>query len=109
MARLKTRQLNLKIKLRAKPRPKWGGARQGAGRPRKDGTKPTKPGVKHRVRPLLANRFPVHVTWRINREVWSLRSPRFFRALERVMYTGEKDDFRVVHYAFQKDHIHLIV
>jgi hypothetical protein len=49
------------------------------------------------------------LTWRINREVWSLRSPRLFRALERVMYAGAKDDFRVVHYAFQKDHIHLIV
>jgi putative transposase len=109
MARAKTRQLNLKIKLRPKPKPKWGGARKGAGRPRKDGTKPLKPGVKHRVRPLLATRFPVHVTWRINREVWSLRSNRFFKRLERVMYAGGKDDFRVVHYAFQKDHIHLIV
>ena len=25
------------------------------------------------------------------------------------MYAATKDDFRVVHYAFQKDHIHLIV
>src|SRR6476659_6997909 len=109
MGRVKTRQLNLKIKLRAKPKVRWGGARKGAGRPRKDGTKGLRPGVKHRVRPLLAKRFPVHVTWRINREVWSLRTNRFFLVLERVMYAGAKDDFRVVHYAFEKDHIHLIV
>src|SRR6478609_5345864 len=106
MGRVKARQLNLKIKLRAKPTVGWGGARKGAGRPRRDGMKG--PGVKHRVRPLLAKRFPVHVTWRINREVWSLRTNRFFRVLERVMYAGEKEDFRVVHYAFLKDHIHLI-
>ena len=58
---------------------------------------------------MLAKRFPVHVTWRINRQVWSLRTNRFFRVLERVMYAGAKEDFRVVHYAFEKDHIHLIV
>ena len=68
-----------------------------------------KKGVKHRTRPVLAKRFPVHVTWRINREVWSLRTNRFFKVLEGVMYAGEKKDFRVVHYAFEKDHIHLIV
>jgi putative transposase len=109
MTRVKTPQLNLKIKLRPKPKVGWGGARKGAGRPRKDGEKPSRPGVKHRPRPLLARRFPVHVTWRINRHVWSLRTNRFFKVLEKVMYAGAKDDFRVVHYAFQKDHIHLIV
>src|SRR6478752_9511090 len=107
MGRVKTRQLNLKIKLRAKPKVRWGGARKGAGRPRKDGTRSK--GVPHLVRPLLAKRFPVHVTWRINRTVWSLRSHRFFTVLQSAMYAGEKPGFRVVHYSFQKDHIHLIV
>src|SRR3954463_551258 len=105
----RARQLNLKIKLRPKPKVTWGGARRGAGRPRKDGTRPVKKGVPHLVRPLLAKRFPVHVTWRINRQVWSLRSGRFFSVLKSVMYAGEKPGFRVVHYSFQKDHIHLIV
>jgi REP element-mobilizing transposase RayT len=58
---------------------------------------------------LLVKRFPVHVTWRIHREVWNLRTGRFFRVLESVMYSGEKPGFRVVHYSFQKDHMHLIV
>src|SRR4051795_5888912 len=105
----RTKQLNLGIKLRPPPKVGWGGARKGAGRPRKDGTRPVKKGVPHLTRPLLANRFPVHVTWRINRQVWSLRSNRFFSVLKSAMYAGTKDGFRVVHYSFQKDHIHLIV
>jgi REP element-mobilizing transposase RayT len=85
----------------------WGGPRAGAGRPRKDGSREKR--MPHLVRPLLAKRFPVHVTWRIQREVCSLRSGRFFKVLEGAMYAAAKIDFRVVHYSFQKDHIHLIV
>ena len=56
MAKVRYTQLSLKI-----PKPKtWGGRRAGAGRPRKDGTR-TK-GMPHLTRPVLAHRFPVHVT-----------------------------------------------
>jgi len=41
--------------------------------------------------------------------VWNLRTGRFFKVLESAMYSAAKDDFRVVHYSFQRDHIHLIV
>ena len=94
-----------------RPRKKrtWGGARKGAGRPRKDGSPLTKKGVPHHVRPVLKERFPVHVTWRINRQVWSLRYRRLFVLVRSAMVWGTKDDFRVVHYAVEKDHIHLIV
>jgi REP element-mobilizing transposase RayT len=103
MARVKRAQLSLPI-----PKPKtWGGRRAGAGRPRKDGTR--NKGVPHLLRSVLKPRFPVHVTWRINRRVWSLRTGRFLSVLQSVMYAGAKEDFRVVHYAFEKDHIHLIV
>src|SRR4051794_25988683 len=47
-------QIDLKLKST------WGGARQGAGRPRK---KPTY--VRHRAREKLAARLPVHVTVRM--------------------------------------------
>ena len=107
MARLKRAQLNLKLKLRPTPKVGWGGRRAGAGRPRKDGTR--NKGVPHLPRPALAHRFPVHVTWRINRRVWSLRTGRFFSVLKSVMYAAAKKDFQVVHYAFEKDHIHLLV
>ena len=100
MARVKNRQLDLGLKT-------WGGRREGAGRPRKDGTR--NKGMPHLTRPTLKERFPVHVTWRMNRRVWNLRTNRFFKVLESTMYAGAKKDFRVVHFSFQKDHIHLIV
>src|SRR5437763_495230 len=99
MARGKNAQLNLGIPLRYKPK-SWGGRRPGAGRPRKDGTRGK--GVTHRRRPVLKPRFPVHITWRINRRVWSLRTGRFFGVLKSTMYSAAKENFRVVHYAFEK-------
>src|SRR6267142_7092679 len=103
MAKVRRQQLSLRL-----PTVKtWGGRRAGAGRPRKDGTRHK--GMPHLTRPALAHRFPVHVTWRINRRVWSLRTGRFFSVLKSVMYAAAKKDFQVVHYAFEKDHIHLLV
>ena len=45
----------------------WGGKRKGAGR------KPVgaKAGVPHVEREVLAPRFPVHVTWRMEKGVWN--------------------------------------
>ena len=91
----------------AKPRgkSKHGGLRPGAGR------KPSgaKAGEKHRVRPFLPGRFPVHVTLRITREVGRLRRRSAYRAfrwaLVRVLVSG---DFRVVHISIQATHVHLI-
>jgi REP element-mobilizing transposase RayT len=86
----------------------WGGKRAGAGRPRKDGAKKT--GVPHLPRPLLAPRFPVHVTWRMARGVWHLRTRRCFSVMQRAMYAGAaKGGFRLVHYAVLRDHVHMIV
>jgi len=84
----------------------WGGARRGAGR------KPNgaRAGVSHLTRPVLAARFPVHVTWRMDREVWNLRSRRCFSVMQRAMYAGAvRFGFRLVHYAVMGNHVHLIV
>ena len=84
----------------------WGGRRPGAGR------KPAaaRPGVAHLTRPALAPRFPVHVTWRMDREVWNLRSRRCFSVMQRAMYAGAlRFGFRLVHYAVMGNHVHLIV
>jgi hypothetical protein len=82
--------------------PTWGGARAGAGRPKSDGA-----GVTHDTRPTLSRCSAVHVTLRMLPHVWSLRSRRseavFRRALDGV---HEREDFRVVHYAVQGDHVH---
>ena len=84
----------------------WGGRRPGAGR------KPaaTRPGVAHLTRPALAARFPVHVTWRMDREVWNLRSRRCFSVMQRAMYAGAlRFGFRLVHFAVMGNHVHLLV
>ena len=66
--------------------------------------------MPHVKRAALASRFPVHVTWRMNRQVWNLRTRRCFGALSRAMYAGAaRFGFRLVHYSVMGNHIHLIV
>src|SRR4051812_471861 len=84
----------------------WGGKRKGAGRKPAHG----RAGVPHVERPSLPARFPVHATWRMDPEVWNLRSQRCFRVLERAMYAGAvRFGFRLVHYAVMGNHVHLLV
>lgn len=67
-------------------------------------------GVVHRKRPVLKARFPVHVTWRMKKDVWNLRSGRCFRALKIAFYSGaNRFGFRLVHYSVQGNHLHLLV
>ena len=81
----------------------WGGKRRKAGRKSSDRQ-------SHLTRPTLAARFPVHVTWRMDPEVWNLRSQRCFTVLRRAMYEGaSRFGFRLVHYAVMGNHMHLIV
>src|SRR6185312_5509681 len=83
-----------------------GGARPGAGRkPARERT-----GVAHLTRPILKARFPVHVTWRMKKGVWNLRSRRCFGVLERAFYAGaDRFGFKLVHYSVQGNHLHLFV
>jgi REP-associated tyrosine transposase len=73
--------------------------------------RPTKPDalVPHAPR-LVKAPCPLHVTLRMHRHVWQLRSGRCFRILERAFYRGS-DRFggRVCHFSVQRDHIHLVV
>src|SRR3954468_5645182 len=95
-------QLRLKLAER-----NWGGKRPGAGRARKDGQNGR--GVTHLRRPVLASRFPVHATWRMAKDVYSLRSTRSWNALAPAIYGSEREGFRVVHFAIMGNHIHLMV
>jgi putative transposase len=93
------RQLEMKL-------PCWGGRRRGAGR------KPNgaRAGVSHLARPRLAARFPVHVTLRVRREVWNLRSRRCFAALKAAFAGGrERFGFRLNQFSVQGNHLHLII
>lgn len=86
--------------------PTWGGKREGAGRKPKG----ARAGVAHVTRPALAARFPVHVTWRMDKHVWNLRTRRCFGAMERAMYAGAaRFGFRLVHYSVMGNHVHLLV
>lgn len=84
----------------------WGGRRKGAGRkPKGD-----KAGVSHRIREPMSGRHPAHVTVRMRREVWNLRSGRAYRVIERALSRGaERFGMRLTHHSVQGNHIHLIV
>src|SRR2546427_1387334 len=52
----------------------------------------------------------LHVTLRMRREVWNLRTHRCFRALRWAFARGcERFGFRLVHFSVQGNHIHCIV
>jgi hypothetical protein len=83
-----------------------GGRRAGAGR-KKDATRNL---VTHAKRPPISARTPLHVTLRVCREVWNLRSQRAFPAIARALVaaTHHEGEARVVHYSVQGNHIHLV-
>jgi REP-associated tyrosine transposase len=83
----------------------WGGARKGAGRKRQAG----RANVPHRRRETF-RKGALHVTLRIRREVWNLRTHRCFRELQRAFAAGcQQFGFRLVHFSVQGNHIHMIV
>lgn len=84
---------------------RWGGRREGAGRPKVPGS-----GVAHRSRQKLSARHPVHVTLRVREGLPSLRSVRLVREVERSFRSAcDQGRFRIVQYSLQGNHVHLIV
>src|SRR5437879_6000110 len=83
----------------------WGGRRPGAGRKLTPGRRPS---VPHRVRPLHVATHPVHATLRATPAVRCLRSARIFPAVHRALTAASHEDFRIIHYSVQDDHLHLI-
>jgi hypothetical protein len=83
----------------------WGGRRPGAGR--KPG--PGRSRVPHRIRPDHRPSFPAHVTIRVRPNIPSLRAPRPFAAVLRSIAASSGQQFRVVHFSVQADHLHAIV
>jgi REP element-mobilizing transposase RayT len=83
-----------------------GGPRKRAGRKPAGATA----GVPHMTRPALARRFPVHVTLRVRREVYNLRSKRCFRVIRGAFVAQNgREGFRLNHFSVQGNHMHLIV
>lgn len=64
--------------------------------------------IRHGKRPDVNG--PVHVTVRIRAGLPNMRTPRAYRALERVFRKGkEREGFRLVQYAVLANHMHLFV
>lgn len=84
----------------------WGGERKNAGRKPKG----AKAGVSHSVRPELDGKKPLHVTMRMLREVWNLRTRRCIAPIVVAMNACAKtDELHIVHVSVQRNHIHFIV
>jgi len=83
-----------------------GGKREGAGR---KSTRPEGPGVSHRRRPLLASRFPVHVSLKVRAGLPNLRGPKLRRVVLKCLRRGQKrKGFRLVHFSIQGRHVHIV-
>ena len=80
-----------------------GGRRERAGRRR--GTR-----VSHHARPQFEKATPVHVTVRVRRHVWNLRSRRCYRRVGECLEEAVcRFGLRVIEYSVMGNHIHLIV
>jgi hypothetical protein len=97
----RARQLDLPLD----GRPRHGGARKGAGRKHRSSET-----VAHVRRPTFnGHREPLHLTLRVARGVWNLRSQRGFAAVEKALRAERtRGTLRVVHYSIQGNHLHLI-
>jgi REP element-mobilizing transposase RayT len=85
---------------------KRGGKRRGAGRKPKG----RRAGSRHKARPELAARHPVHVTLRVVSAVGNLRRRCVYRAVrEATLTTARREDFRIIHLSLQSNHLHLLV
>lgn len=84
----------------------WGGARTGAGRPKRGAIA----SEAHRARPPLSPRHPVHVIARVVRAAGSLNDQQARRAIERALQRSlGRTDFRIVHLAIVAGRLELVV
>src|SRR5215475_5385406 len=83
----------------------WGGARKGAGRKPING----KAGVSHARRPRIRPTIPAHVTIKLKRGLWNLRTRKPFVMIVRQLEATLVSDVRITHVSVQHDHVHLVV
>jgi REP element-mobilizing transposase RayT len=83
----------------------YGTGVEGAGRP--EGPNPK---LWHRSRDQFSAAHPCHVTLRVRRGIPSLRKRKVVREIEGAFFrASSSEQFRLVHYSIQKNHVHLIV
>ncbi len=99
------------LELPVETKRKWGGQRDGAGRPETG----RRIELRHRARPYHDRHHPVHVTWRFVGDLPSLRTPELAASIaETIRVSSRREErrrssFGVVHYSIQPNHLHLIV
>jgi REP element-mobilizing transposase RayT len=92
------------VQLPLPERPGRGGARKGAGRKRR-----SLETVGHCARPIVDGTHALHITVRVARGVWNLRSQRGFRAVRHALEQEKRrGELRIAHYTVQGNHLHLI-
>src|SRR5262245_38663691 len=70
---------------------------------------PRRPSERHKKREVVDRRHPQHVTLRVLDRVGYLRKPHMYRAIRGALrVTLKRDDFRIVHFSIQGNHIHLV-
>jgi REP element-mobilizing transposase RayT len=118
MAKKRKRHKQLALPKLDKNGQRRGGARPGAGRKRKDGTKSARPGEPHKARPTGKARFPRHIVLRAAPDIGTLRTRHLYAALRaatiavalrELNYDKVNGAFRIVHMSIQKTHIHMLV
>lgn len=85
-------------------RPSWGGRRKGAGR-----KKSADSGVPHLERAEVDGNTPVHVTMSMRGGLPNLRENESFFVLLECFEAAQREDFRIVHFSVQGNHLHLLV
>jgi REP element-mobilizing transposase RayT len=71
---------------------------------------PGKPRLPHRVRERIPARLPVHVTWRIQEGLPTLRNDKLAGAFASACARAQsRFGMRVVHFVVESNHIHLVV
>jgi hypothetical protein len=79
----------------------WGGKRRGAGRKPKG----ERAGVSHARRAKFASRFPVLVTMRLREGLRTMRADESHLLIRSAVAMASGDDFRVVEYSVQSNHV----
>jgi REP element-mobilizing transposase RayT len=80
-----------------------GGFRPGAGRKRG-------PRVSHHGRKSIAKPLPLHVVWRTQEDVPSLRGKKLFRQVRESFHRcHEKEGYRLTHFSVISNHMHALV
>jgi REP element-mobilizing transposase RayT len=65
--------------------------------------------VRHRTREVHKYWNPLHITMRAVRGLPTFRAETLYVAFERAVRRTRRDDFRIVEYSVQDNHLHLIV